>query len=180
MAGLAQQLSQKRISMVHLLGVSLGGYLAQEFAMAYPHLCAELVLVATRPQYPESDLKLGDNALKKNAPAYLNQFYKRALGPGATTHPFWPILKAGAKTFSVTYLRATLRQLTHKRLYIDRLEKLSLPVTLYHGQKDAIAPIGELESAIPSGSTITLKKIQDGPHYLQFYHLNHPTFAQQF
>lgn len=56
LAGLMQHLAIPR---AHILGVSMGGYVAQEFALTHPEMVDHLVLVATGPggrqQVPMSD-----------------------------------------------------------------------------------------------------------------------------
>ena len=51
---LALLLSQKKIARVHLVGISLGGLIAQDFASRHPERTASLVLIDTIARYPES------------------------------------------------------------------------------------------------------------------------------
>ena len=54
-AGLLQALGIER---THILGASLGGLIAQEFALAYPHMVNKQVLVATAAKNPTPRVKL--------------------------------------------------------------------------------------------------------------------------
>ena len=53
-AGLLQELDIER---THIVGASLGGLIAQEFALSYPHMVDKQVLVATAPKRPSPRLR---------------------------------------------------------------------------------------------------------------------------
>jgi 3-oxoadipate enol-lactonase len=144
-AGLLKALG---IESAHILGVSMGGRIALDLTLRYPHLVRSLILVstfATRTQM--------------TWPRRLLDVYLRM-----------PILRTLGKRYPQPYY-AVMRQRDAWRDYdaSDRLREIRVPTLIVHGTGDRLAPyeLAEDMHASIHGSKIILF---DGGHHIMFSH----------
>ena len=142
---LADFLFSLGIGPVVLLGWSLGGFAAMNFARRFPDLVAQQVLVGIRQQYPvqqlgdiEVSIQEGDRARA------LSAFYRQC---------FLPAQREDFRWFRAELEPDYLRTLREDEL-LDGLESLAegevisdmltcCPTTIIHGAQDIIAPPAE-------------------------------------
>jgi pimeloyl-ACP methyl ester carboxylesterase len=89
--GLADMIARHTGGPVHVLGWSLGAYLAVQFARAYPELVASLTLLGVRPCYPADELATLRLALLQDRAACLTAFYRRCWNRHTWWN--WPLLR---------------------------------------------------------------------------------------
>lgn len=159
---LLRELERLSIDKISLLGWSLGGFLAAEFASLNPERVSRLILLGIRRRFDPLALKDTEIKLRKNKKGYLYKFYLEW---------FFNKEKEGFSRFRKEllgdYIRNTklkdlksgLDYLSMAELDLSSLGKIS-KVTIFHGDKDKIAPINEareLSSQLPGVDFITLK-----------------------
>ena len=132
---------------VTVVGWSLGGFLAAEFARAYPGRVRRAVLVGIRRRYPAADLSAVRASLLRDREACLSTFYAQC---------FFPTRPAAYRAFRSGLQREYLREMGDE-LLLSGLSYLAsvdftpaalpaCPVAIVHGEKDAVAPAAEAES----------------------------------
>jgi len=139
----------------HLLGFSLGGFIAAKIAAKYPVL--SLNLIGIRRAYPEHVLHHFKKTIEKSRIA----FYRLCFAKDKSWHSF-------KKTHLSYYLsHYKLQTWLHN---IDWLSKetlrLHMPTTLVHGTCDQIAPIEEVRLMAEKSKHANLIEIQGEGHLL--------------
>jgi len=159
---------------VSILGLSLGGFVAAEFAAMNPGLVDELILVSIRRRYNLEALQDIEFKLLENRKAFLYKFYLNC---------FSAVDKEGLRWFKQNLLKKYLEEMAPDALVrgLDYLsstylkpESLSAVKKLkfLHGRKDLIAPFKEaqmIKSYLPQAEFIC---VEDSGH---LFHLN-PNF----
>ncbi|MFH1191254.1 MAG: alpha/beta fold hydrolase [Candidatus Omnitrophota bacterium] len=142
---LFSQINQLKISQVSVFGFSLGGFLAAEFASAYPEKIARLILLGVRKSY---DLQLLDNIkreIRLNRRPWLYKFYLNCFSKADTNGSEWfrnNLLKEYLDKLSSDELIRGLDYLANHALYPEALAKIE-DVRIFHGSDDLIAPVME-------------------------------------
>ena len=136
---------RQSISKAVLVGWSMGGYLALDFAKKYPQRVKALHLLSLRKSWPVNEVDVMRTKLLQNPTATLQEFYRRCfLGHKPQYHAF-------VSTMQDALLRAAPLDILLTGLdYLQQIEIDTLPeadIWLYHGKKDIVAP---LEEACPS------------------------------
>lgn len=141
---------------VTVVGWSLGGFLAAEFAREHPERVRRVVLVGIRRRYPEDDVEGVLRSLSADPGACLSGFYARCYYPSQM--PAWRRFRAGLQAAYLRemdgdVLREGLSYLASARLSGETLPPC--PVSVVHGEKDVVAPLAEAEGvARESGSAM--------------------------
>lgn len=163
--------AQEKIS---ILGLSLGGFVAAEFAAMNPGLVDELILVSIRHRYNLKALQDIEFKLQENRKAFLYKFYLNCFSAADKEGLRWfkqnllkkyleemapDVLVRGLDYLSSTYLRPGSLSAVRKLKFL-------------HGSKDLIAPIKEaqtIKSYLPHAEFIC---VENSGH---LFHLN-PNF----
>jgi pimeloyl-ACP methyl ester carboxylesterase len=142
------------IESAHILGASMGGMTAQEFALKYPHACRKLILCCTLPG--------GDNIVPPTSEAFsiLTSVKDlppdegtRAMRPAAFTRKFiethwdWLEEKLKKETQYPTPPFAFERHLRAAMTFdaYDRLPRISCPTLIMAGTEDILIPAKNAE-----------------------------------
>ncbi len=150
---------------VTLLGWSLGGFLAAEFAREYPERVGRAILVGVRRAYPAGDVEAAREALLRDREACLSGFYAQC---------FFPSQKAALRRFRAGLQKEYLREmdegtllpglsyLAAARLSGDLLPRC--PVVLVHGEGDVVAPADEAEGVARESGRAAFLRIPGAAH----------------
>ncbi len=149
---------------VTLVGWSLGGFLAAEFARRHPGRVRRVVLVGVRRRYPAAGLSAVRASLARDRRACLSDFYAQC---------FYPSQMAAYRVFRAGLQEEYLREMNDAAL-LSGLSFLSgailsastlpgCPVTVVHGEKDVVAPAAEAESLAREGGA-TFHLLRGAPH----------------
>jgi len=154
-------LKEHNIKNVSILGYSLGGFLASEFASRYPELVDELILVGMRIKYDKDELDKIKENLKKSKKGYLYKFYAQCfIKQDEMTYFKKNLLKGYLKELDLDYLLDTLDYLGGCRLKAEGLKRVKR-IKIIHARDDKIAPIEEafqIKSQLPQAETMILEK----------------------
>jgi pimeloyl-ACP methyl ester carboxylesterase len=159
------------ISRAHVLGISMGGMIAQELVLNYPQKVEKLVLCSTRcgggePVPPSKDvigMLMADRSTlsQKEIVKMIGQvsltedFVKK--NPDLVEHMMQQILKA---PISDEAYRQQLDAISGFNTH-DRLPQIKAPTLILHGKKDILVPPGNgpiLAEAIPNAKLVYLER----------------------
>ncbi len=138
------------ISKAHVVGVSLGGYIAQEIALSKPEVVDHLVLMATScggPRYLELTQPLWNEvaALAGLPPA---EIIRRGMalattGKFLTEHPEWIDRSVGIRLENLQPFYAFSRQFTAASHFDsrDQVQLIRQPTLILAGAEDRVMPL---------------------------------------
>lgn len=164
---LASYLKEKSIDKVSLFGYSLGGFIACEFAIKYPTMLDELILVGIRKKYAGEDLAVVKESLIRNKKAYLYKFYKQCLNIKEGLRNFKQgLFQSYIEDLDPGYLMDTLKYLESFNI---KFKDLIGPykITIIHGREDRIAPFEEaldIKNTLPGARLVVI----DGEGHMPF------------
>lgn len=153
MRPLADYLENAALGPVTLVGWSLGGFAAVEFARAYPRLVGRLVLVGVRRSYPAEEIAAFRDALLADRERCLGRFYRECFLPahaGEYKGFREGLMRSYMAEMSMTDLLEGLEYLAAQEITPAALSRC--PVTLIHGGRDPIAPPAEARDIVDSAS----------------------------
>jgi len=173
-------LKDELLNKISLWGWSLGGFLAQGFAAAYPELIEELILVSIRSQYDAESLEKIKSQLLKNRKAFLYSFYLECFSKNDSSGSSWfkkHLLKDYCCGFELEGLISGLDYLSQARIeprFLLKFKKLRI----FHGEEDKIAPFNEarrIKDNLPLADFINMPGIGHLPFLAEdfkarFYH----------
>ena len=150
---------------VTLVGWSLGGFLAAEFAREHPERVGRAILVGVRRAYPAADLEAVRVGVLRDRAACLSGFYAQCFFPTQTAS--FRRFRAGLQR---EYLRGMdeatllsgLSYLAGARLSGDLLPRC--PVVLVHGERDVVAPAAEAEGLARESGRAAFLRIPGASH----------------
>jgi pimeloyl-ACP methyl ester carboxylesterase len=154
------------LEQVDLLGHSIGGMVAQEFALTFPERVRKLVLYATTPAFGGKDPAFAEQFLADRlAPLQsglsmlqlAQQSMTSMLSPRAGMAAMAEVISAMASTPPAAY-RATVTCLTSFNR-IDDLGRITAPTLLLAGERDPLAPprtMQRMAEAMPDARLVTL------------------------
>jgi pimeloyl-ACP methyl ester carboxylesterase len=150
---------------VTVVGWSLGGFLAAEFAREYPDRVRRVVLVGIRRKYPEGDVEAVLRSLSADPGTCLSGFYAQCFYPSQM--PAYRRFRGGLQAAYLREmdggaLREGLSYLVGARLSGETLP--SCPVAIVHGEKDAVAPLAEAEGVAREGGNTTFHPLPGAAH----------------
>ena len=142
---LTRALEQNSIKKAHLLGWSLGGFLATELAIKNPSRIKELILLSIAREFDGNLLKDIESKIKKNKRAYLYKFYRDCFSAGDKAGWCWfkkNLLKDYINTMELDSLLAGLNYLSTVRLKLADASGIDR-VRIFHGEEDRIMPFSD-------------------------------------
>ena len=150
---------------VTVIGWSLGGFLAAEFAARHPLRVRSLVLVGVRRRYLPSEVEPIRLALLRDRRSCLSDFY---------THCFFPSRMKECRLFRSELQEEYIREMDEDALLsgLDYLERTvfpvdllsSCPVKIIHGEKDVVAPAAEAKELARAIDAATFCLLPGAPH----------------
>jgi len=168
---LAAALDARRMTSVAIVGWSMGGFIALDFARQYPERVRSVVLIGMRHYWPPADIAAIREGLLQDRNAFLTDFYRKCfLGNRRSYIDF-------VSTLQPDYIEHADTELLLRGLsYLDGKKLLpvaDLPVRLIHGRRDIIAP--PPEQLLPAG--LELQIIEHGSH-MPFLAPEFPSLAE--
>ncbi len=162
---LASFLDRSARGPVTVVGWSLGGFLAAEFARERPERVRRVVLVGIRRGYPERDVEGVLRALSSDPEGCLSGFYARCFHPSQM--PAYRRFRAGLQAAYLRemdggVLREGLSYLANARLSGGTLPPC--PVSIVHGEKDVVAPLAEAEGVARESGNATFHPLPGAAH----------------
>ncbi|MCP4050084.1 MAG: alpha/beta hydrolase [bacterium] len=165
---LLDYLQSNHICSIHIMGFSLGGFLAVDFANSYQDLITGTSLIGVRKQYPSRDIKYVKDMLERNKEAYLTGFYRKCFASRIPFEQFKKtILSDYLKIFDLNHLIDSLDFISSCKITLSKLQILR-KLTVLHGKKDTIAPINEIESLCKKLKTPPGIYFQEEGHLIDF------------
>jgi pimeloyl-ACP methyl ester carboxylesterase len=161
------------ISKTHVLGLSMGGMVAQELAINYPEKVSKLILCSTHcgsSKFVQSSQKVPETPVdpSKMSP----EEYRKALTMVCTEefideNPDLVSLMARRRLMHPTSKEAYTRQLNAIRKFdaYERLPQIKAPTLVLHGRKDVLIPPENgtiLAEAIPNAKLVYFEKSAHG------------------
>jgi pimeloyl-ACP methyl ester carboxylesterase len=157
---------------IHLMGISMGGMIAQAFALKYPDLVKTVILLATSAKLDPSPLidtyegfqKMGTNEVyqKKMELMFSKDFIKKVADDEKLTDLLVKKMVTENTTTMQDYINRSAAIKNHDTR--DSLVNLTQPTLILHGKADDIIPFEEAEflhSKIPNS---TLEALEDYGH----------------
>ena len=150
---------------VTVVGWSLGGFLAAEFALEYPDRVRRAVLVGIRRAYPERDVEAILRSLSADPAGCLSGFYARCFYPSQM--PAYRRFRVGLQAAYLREmdgdaLREGLSYLASARLSGETLP--ACPVAIVHGEKDVVASFAEAEDVAREAGSATFHPLPGAAH----------------
>lgn len=151
---LLKLLKQRGYKSISILGYSLGGFLASDFAAEYPERVGELILFAVRKAYNNTALSQIKQSLASNAKAFLYKFYLNCFSKGDREGLSWfrnNLLDAYLDNHCPGRLNQGLDYLSSARIDTEKLSCIK-EIAIFHGENDLIAPLKEaleIKHALP-------------------------------
>ena len=154
---------------VTVVGWSLGGFLAAEFAREFPERVERAVLAGVRKAYPAEEVAAVREELLRDRAACLSGFYARC---------FFPSRTASFRRFREGLQKEYLRDMDEGTLLeglsflaAARLSAGSLPpcpVAIVHGEKDVVAPVAEAEALARESGRASFHLLPGAAHAVIF------------
>lgn len=148
----------------HWFGLSLGGMILQELALAHPDAVRSLILAATHcrgasesaPTPIATSPVLANNPLRRFATLYSTRFLLE--------HADW--VSDDARRFGKMPLHAIHRQDQAARNHdaCDRLKNVRAPVLILHGRDDRLVPVAEAEELHRQLPQSAIEIFEDAAH----------------
>jgi pimeloyl-ACP methyl ester carboxylesterase len=134
-----------KLEKISVLGLSLGGYIAYNFAKEHPQKIDEIILVGMREKYSLQEIEKVKLYLTKNKKLYLEKFYKNCFSVSQNND--WEyfennLLEYYLNKFSLDELLMGLDYLGKQKLEPEILKNIN--VTFVNGKNDVIAPINDI------------------------------------
>jgi len=150
---------------VTVVGWSLGGFLAAEFAREYPDRVRRVVLVGIRRAYPEGEVAALLRSLSTVPGGTLSGFYARCFYPSQM--PAYRRFRSGLqeaylREMDLGALREGLSYLAGANLSAGTLP--ACPVAIVHGEDDVIAPFAEAEGVARECGNATFHPLPGAAH----------------
>lgn len=163
-AELKTRLDEYAIEKVSLLGWSMGGFLACDFAAASPERVDELILLSVREKSEQGYLQEIAGKIRKNKRAWLYKFYLGCFSKSdfeGRSYFKKELLKDYVDGIGLEELVNGLGYLSKAKIdtmVLTRIKK----IRIFHGESDAVAPVEEarkISSCLPQTEFIPLPNL---------------------
>lgn len=138
-ADLLRVLDFLKVQTAHLVGLSMGGRIARNFALAHPERVQSLVLANTSPGFaalpPERVAAFVEERRQLDPPLQA----KRLLGPGAHPRAYERLVAALVAVHRESYLKTVEASVTQDRA--APLERIAVPTLVIGSRDDPLYPI---------------------------------------
>jgi pimeloyl-ACP methyl ester carboxylesterase len=164
---LAGLLDHLRLEKVALAGHSMGGYVALAFAKKYPQRVSGLGLVASQAAADTPEGKAGryataDEVVQKGVGSVAEGMTPKLSADAGVQAFVRPLMEKQTPAAVIGALKA----MAEREDLLSHLSSVSLPVTLIHGDADALIPVErarKIKAALPSARLVELKGIGHMP-----------------
>lgn len=157
---------------VHLVGFSMGGYVALRFALAYPERIHSLILIASSAKgLKPNELKMRENTLN-----YLNKVTYNGIALARIRQLVHPthiqnteiveVIKAMDKDLGKSVLISQLEATSKRSSLLEHLPQLEMPVFLIGSDHDQIVAQGDLQEMYRELEDGKLAMIEDCGHMI--------------
>ncbi|MCK4916986.1 MAG: alpha/beta hydrolase [Candidatus Omnitrophica bacterium] len=161
---LFEEIKKNKLKKISILGWSLGGSLAVEFALKYPDCINELILVSIRVKYSEQVISQIKKYLRKNKKIFLYSFYNQCFFDKDSGKWFKEnLLKSYCEDLVLSDLLEGLDYLKKEELNFKKLKGVK-KIKIIHGEQDNIAPIEEARGISNQLSNSKFISIKGGGH----------------
>ncbi len=162
-AALLASLKEESLEKISILGFSMGGFLAADFASGYPQKIKDLTLIGMRKRYDKDDIEKIKGYIANNKAGYLYKFYHECFSSGEQKE--LSIFKKGLmkdylEEMTVDALIAGLDYLKSAELDTGKLK--TVKTRFIHGEDDSIAPIEgvlALKNELPGSKLVILRNV---------------------
>lgn len=170
---LAALLDTLGIERASVLGISMGGMIAQEFALDYPSRVERLILASTHHggtdfvPIPEETAKLMAPDISLPPPARIRNAMAPAFAPGwADSHPAVIDTIVFMRLAAVQPPDAWLRQARAVAGFdaSERLGEIKAPTLILHGDQDRVVPVGNAHLIARRMPAASLRILSGGGH----------------
>ena len=153
---LLMALEKEMLGRISILGWSLGGFLAADFAANNKGRIDELILVGVKRGYKKTDIDKIKGYIRRNRAAYLRKFYDEC--------PVEEGLKrVYLEEMDIATLMEGLDYLSGAEIIPERLK--GLDVRFVHGENDRIAPIDEARALAKGLEGSEFSEIKGAGHF---------------
>lgn len=162
---LAACIRDNGLDTVTLMGWSLGGFVAVEFAMRFPEMVSSLILCGVRLRYPAEQIETTRRGVLDDRERFLTSFYRQC---------FLPAQKEDYQRFRDELMPCYLNEMNADRLLasLDYLAQVEMnadclpvhPICMIHGAQDIVAPVHEAIAIAESADSVQLQVLPDAGH----------------
>jgi len=149
---LATRLKESLNQPIHLIGHSMGGMIAQLFALHYPEYLKTLTLVCTSPQFISDSAwthgirpgahKILDKQIHQNLQEGLGQFVKAATADHLNDYnpALLKIIREASHTHK-EFAQNMMNELAQFNV-LNKIKNIMVPTLIFSGEKDPLCPAG--------------------------------------
>lgn len=153
----------------HLVGHSMGGYIALEMARAHPELVSSLTLLhshcyADHPDKQKDRMRKAKFIKRHGTEAFLTLFYPSVFKDQAIPLDFIPLLERYENTLKPAVLAGYLEAMATRRDNHNVLERLPVPVHLIHGRFDGLISLSDMYKMSTLPTICTLHILENSGH----------------
>ena len=138
-------MKERNLEKISILGWSLGGFAAADFAAKYPEKMEKLILIGVKKRYDPKDVEKIKQFIKQGKSAYLYKFYNDCFSKEDQDEHNWfkqNLQKDYIDSFDINHLINDLDYIVNRPLDLVALKDLD--VFFVHGTEDKIAPVDEI------------------------------------
>ncbi|NVK54245.1 MAG: alpha/beta hydrolase [Alteromonadaceae bacterium] len=159
----------------HLIGHSMGGYIAALWALTYPQKVASLTLMGYSPTgLPENEVTRRKQLLQQLSTGKINvtaKSYLQNMLLAQHQAALLPVLTDMADDLGSATLKAHIQSTTPRKNLTTALRQLECPVNIVAARQDNVAPLPAMQAACKQITGANLTVIENSGHMM---HLEQP------